>query len=151
MRPEPNFQSIIQLDTQFCENPSYFSDVLTPAINERLPSKNSIAGRILDHTTGIGPFFETVSSDLCDDGQMSSDSAKKAVSFITRSATSAVVVGGTATIAGLGLAVGTPFLAIGAGVVALAALPPLAEKIAFGAAGLASDLLNGIRNRRNEI
>lgn len=136
------------LHTQSCDNQSYFTDVLTPAVEERLPAKGSIAGRVLDYTTGIRPFFDTVSQDLCDDGRMSTESGKKAVSFITRSATSAVVVGGTATIAGLGLAFGSPVLAVGAGLAALAVLPPLVEKAAFGIIDFASELLDGVRRRR---
>lgn len=142
MKPEPT--------TPSCDNPNYFSDVLVPATEERLPAKGSIAGHILDHTTGIRPFFETVSQDLCDDARMSSKSGEKAVSFITRSTTSALVVGGTATLAALGLVVGSPLVAIGAGVAALVALPPLAEKAAFGVINYASDLLDGIKERRTQ-
>ncbi len=131
-----------------CDNPSYFSDVLVPAIDKRLPSKGSIVGRALDYTTSVRPFFETVSQDLCDDGRMSVESGNKAVSFISRSATSAIVVGATAGIVGLGLAVGTPVLAVGAGLAGLAILPPLAEKAVFGVLDFASDLLDGIRKRR---
>lgn len=140
MRPETNIQS--------CDNPSYFSDVLTPAIEARLPKKGSIAGRVIDHTTGIRPFVETVSQDLCDNRRMSTESGKKAIGFITRSATSAVVIGGTATLAGLGLVVGSPLLAVGAGLAALAVLPPLVEKATFGVGRFASDLLEGVRRRR---
>jgi len=140
MRPEAN--------TQSCDNPSYFSDVLTPAVEERLPKKGSIAARVIDHTTGIRPFVETVSQDLCDDGRMSTESGKKAISFITRSATSAVVIGGTATLAGLGIVVGSPLLAVGAGLAALAVLPPLVEKATFDVGRFASDLLEGVRRRR---
>jgi len=142
MRPEPQ--------TQSCDNPSYFSDVLAPEVEKRLPAKGSFAGRILDHTTAVRPFFETVSQDLCDDGRMSTDSGKKAVSFMTRSATSAIVVGGTATVAGFGLAFGAPILAIGAGVAALAVLPPIVERVAFGVINFGSDLLAGVRRRRTE-
>lgn len=140
MRPE--------LNTPSCDNPSYFSDVLTPAVEERLPIKGSFVGRVIDHTTGIRPFVETVSLDLCDDGRMSVESGKRAIGFITRSATSAVVIGGTATLAGLGLVVGSPVLAVGAGIAALAVLPPLVEKATFGVGRFASDLLEGVRRRR---
>jgi hypothetical protein len=140
MRPEAN--------TQSCDNPSYFSDVLTPAVEERLPTKGSFTARIIDHTTGIRPFVETVSQDLCDDGRMSTESGKKAIGFITRSATSAVVIGGTATLVGLGLVIGSPVLAVGAGIAALAVLPPLVERATFGVASFASDLLEGVRRRR---
>lgn len=140
MRPDFNPKS--------CDNPSYFSEVLTPAVEERLPPKGSIIGRALDYTTAVRPFFETVSHDLCDDGRVSVESGKKAISFISRSATSAIVIGATAGIAGLGLAVGSPVLAVGAGLAGLAILPPLAEKALFGVIDFASDLLDGVRKRR---
>ena len=79
---------------------------------------------------------------------MSTESGKKAIGFITRSATSAVVIGGTATLVGLGLVIGSPVLAVGAGIAALAVLPPLVEKATFGVASFASDLLEGVRRRR---
>ncbi|MFO0416598.1 MAG: hypothetical protein ACK5Y6_04855 [Pseudomonadota bacterium] len=131
-----------------CGNPNLFSDVLTPAVEKRIPAKGTIAGRVLDHTTGIGNFFRTVSSDLCDDGKMSSESGRGAVKFITRTATSAVVIGGTASLAALGLVVGSPIAAIGAGAVGLAVLPPLAERAALGIANFGHEILEGIRQRR---
>jgi hypothetical protein len=131
-----------------CENPNIFSDVVAPAVERRIPSKGSLAGRILDHTTGVGNFFRTVSSDLCDDGRMGAESGRSALRFVTRSATSAVVIGGTASLVGLGLVVGSPFVAAGAGLVGLAALPPLAERAALGVASFGSEILRGIRERR---
>lgn len=139
MRPEYN--------DQYCENPNYFSDVLAPAVTEKLPRPTSIPGRVLDHISGIRPFFETVSRDLCDDGRMSGESGRSAAGFISRSATSAAVITGTASLAALGLVVGTPALAIGAGIVGLAVLPPLAERAVFGAASFGQKLLDGVRNR----
>jgi len=126
--------------SRLCDNPSYFSEVLTPAIEQRLPQKDSLSARILDHTTAIRPFFDTVSQDLCDDGQIGEESAKKTVTFITRSATSAIVLTSTASLAALGLVIGSPALAIGAGVIGLSILPPVAERVAFGAIDFITDL-----------
>lgn len=128
-----------------CDNPSYFSEVLTPAVERRLPEDGSITRKVVDHVTGIGPFFHNVSEDLCDDGRMSEQSARSAVRFITRSASTALIVGGTATLAAAGLVVGSPLAAVGAGIVGLVLLPPLAERTAFGVIRLGQELLNGVR------
>lgn len=137
MRPEPKSVS--------CDYPSYFSEVLTPAVEKRLPQKGSLAARIVDHTTGIGSFFDKVSKDLCDDGRMSPESGKGLIKFVTRSGTSVAVLGATATLAGIGLAVSSPFTALAAGAVGLAVLPPLVERAVFKAADFASELLAGVR------
>lgn len=137
MRPEYN--------DQYCENPNYFSNVLAPTVDEKLPRPNSIPARVLDHISGVRPFLQTVSRDLCDDGRMSGESGKSALSFISRSATSAAVISATASLAALGLVIGTPALAIGAGIVGLAVLPPLAERAALGVASFAQKLLDGVR------
>ncbi len=137
MRPEPKSIS--------CDNSNYFSDVVATAVERRLPEKGSIAARVLNHTTAIGPFFDTVSQDLCDDGRMSSESGYSALRFISRSATSAAVVAGSIGLVGLGITFGTPVAAVGAGLAGLAILPPLAERAVFGAARFAKELLGGVR------
>lgn len=137
MRTDPTHTS--------CENPSYFSEVLTPAITKRLASEGTVAGVVLDHTTALRPFFEGVSHDLCDDGTIGKESAKNAIRFITRSSTTAMVASGAATLALAGLAVGSPVLAIGAGIIGLAVLPPLAERVTFGALRLGQEFLSGVR------
>jgi hypothetical protein len=139
MRPEPKSVS--------CDYPNYFSNVLTPAVEKRLPERGSIAARIVNHTTGIGPFLDVVSKELCDDGSMSPASGKGLVKFVTRSATSIAVVGGTAALAGIGLVAGSPIAAIAAGAVGLATLPPLAERAVLGLAHFASELLDGVKRR----
>jgi hypothetical protein len=137
MRPEAKSVS--------CDNSNYFSDVVAASVERRLPEKGSIASRILNHTTAVGPFFDTVSKDLCDDGRMGAESAQSALSFISRSATSAAVVGGTVGLVGLGVALGSPVAAVVAGAAGLAILPPLAERAVFGAANFAKELLAGVR------
>lgn len=129
---------------QFCLMPNFFDSVLRPAVERRLPPTDSFSGRALDHISAIRPFFETVSKDLCDDGRMGAESADSTVSFISRSATSAAIVGGTLGLATLGIVVGSPLAAVGAGLLGLAILPPLAERAAFGIANFAGELLKGV-------
>ena len=140
MRPEPRYP--------YCDNQNVFSSALAPAIEKRLPQRGSLAARVLDHTTGIRPFIDQVSSDLCDSSRMSTEGRHGALGFIARSATSAAIIGGSATLAALGLVVGSPVIAIGAGVAGLAILPPLAERAVLGVASFAEDLLAGIRGLR---
>jgi hypothetical protein len=131
-------------ESNFCLNPNFFDSVLRPAVERRLPAVDSFSGKALDHISGIRPFFETVSKDLCDDGRMASESAESAVSFISRSATSAAIVGGTIGLATLGIVVGSPLAAVGAGLLGLAVLPPLAERAAFGILNFAGELLQRV-------
>jgi hypothetical protein len=137
MAPDP-------ISSSQCNYPNYFSSALTPAVEQRLPQTGTLGAMALDHLTSIRPFFNTVSQDLCDDGRMGVESGKSAVSFITRSAASATIIGGTAALASLGLVVGSPWIAIGAGLAGLAVLPPLAERAAFGIANFAGDLLGRV-------
>jgi hypothetical protein len=134
-----------QIQSNFCLCPNYFSNVLTPAVEKRLPAQGSLSARTLDYLTNVGPFFQTVSQDLCDDGRMSVESTKSATSFITRSATSATVVGGTLGLAATGIALGSPVGALVAGGIGLAVLPYLAERAVFGVADLFGELLSGVR------
>lgn len=133
-----------QTQSNFCLYPNYFSNVLTPAVEKRLPTQGSISARTLDYLTNVGPFVQTVSQDLCDDGRMGIESTKSATSFITRSATSAIVAGGTLGLAATGLVVGSPLAAIVAGGIGLAVLPYVAERAVFGVADFVGELLNGV-------
>lgn len=133
------------IQSQFCANPNYFSSVLTPAVENRLPQQGSLTGMAVDYLTNTRPFLQTVSQDLCDDGRMSFESAKSATSFITRSATTAAVTVGTAGLVVTGAVLGSPAIAFGLGVAGLAVLPYLAEKAVFGIADFAGELLNGVR------
>ena len=134
-----------QIQTNFCLYPNYFSNVLTPAVERRLPSQGSLCARTLDHLTGVGPFVQTVSRDLCDDGRMGLESTKSATSFITRSATSATVVGGPLGMAATGLVLGSPLGAIVAGGIGLVVLPYVAERAVFGVADFFGELLRGVK------
>jgi hypothetical protein len=136
-----------EMQSNFCLYPNYFSNVLTPAVEKRLPTPGSLSARTLDHLTNVGSFVQTVSQDLCDDGRMSVESTKSATSFITRSATSATVVGGTLGLAATGLALGSPVGALVAGGIGLAVLPYLAERAVFGVADFFGELLNGVEKR----
>jgi hypothetical protein len=133
-----------QLQSTFCSYPNYFSNVLTPAVEKRLPTESSLSAQALDYLTNVGPFFHTVSQDLCDDGRIGVESTKSATSFIVRSATSAAVVGGTLSLAATGLALGSPVGALIAGGIGLAVLPHVAERAVLGIAGLFGELLNGV-------
>lgn len=128
-----------------CVYPNYFSNVFAPAVRDRLPEAGSWSGQALDHLTNVGPFVDTVSRELCDNGRMGRESANNAVGFITRSSTSAVVAGATLGLAAVGLVVGSPLVAIGAGLAGLAFLPPLVEKGVKGIASFAGDLLRGLK------
>lgn len=138
MAPDP-------ISSANCNYPNYFSSALVPTVEQRLPQTGTLGAIALDHLTSIRPFFNTVSEDLCDDGRMGVESAKSAVSFITRSAASATIVGGTAALASYGLVVGSPWLAVGAGIAGLAFVPPLVERAAFGIADFAGDLLKQVK------
>jgi len=130
-----------------CQNPNYFDSTVRPAVERRLPNRDSLAGIAFDHISGARPFFETLSRDLCDDGRIGAESAGSAVSFISRSATSASVIAGTIGLASLGVVVGSPLAAIGLGAASLIILPPLAEKCALGIARFAGEPLDGVRRR----
>lgn len=133
------------VQSQFCPNGNYFNSVLTPAVEKRLPPQDSYAGMAVDYLTSARPFFQTVSRDLCDDGRMGIESAKGATSFITRSATTAAVGLGTAGLAITGAVIGSPMIALGLGFAGLAVLPYVAEKIVFGVAHFAGELLDGVK------
>jgi hypothetical protein len=134
-----------QIQTNFCLYPNYFSNVLSPAVEKRLPSQGSPSARTLEYLTNVGTFVQTVSRDLCDDGRMGLESTKSATSFITRSATSATVVGGTLGLAATGLALGSPLGAIVVGGISLAVLPYVAERAVFGVADFFGELLRGVK------
>lgn len=133
------------IQSKFCANPNYFSSILTPAVERRLPSQGSYSGMAMDYLTNARPFFQTVSQDLCDDGRIGLESAKSATSFITRCATTAAVTVGTAGLAITGAVIGSPAVALGLGVAGLAVLPYLAEKAVFGLATFVSELLDGVK------
>lgn len=133
-----------QLGSNFCLTPNYFSSVLAPAVEKRLPAPGSYSAQALDHLTNIGPFLQTVSQDLCEDGRMNDQSARSGLSFMARSSASAIVAGGTIGLASLGLVIGSPFLALAAGAVGLFVLPSLAERAVFGIADFAGELLKGV-------
>jgi hypothetical protein len=123
--------------------------VLAPAVDEALPLRGTLAAKIIDHSTMVRPFFDTVTEELCSSqARMTEESAKRALSFVVRSASSAIVVGGSIGAASLGLALGTPLVALGVGVLGLAVLPPLAERAAFRIVGFAQRLLDGVRGQR---
>lgn len=114
--------------TTNCAYPNVFSDVFTPTVQERLPRPGSIAGTVLDHTTKVPTFIDTVSKDLCFDGRMGVESRDAAVGFIARSSTTALVASSSASLAALAFGIGaSPVAAIGLGVAGLALLPPAAE------------------------
>lgn len=131
-----------------CVYPNYFSDVVAPAVRERLPEAGSWGGQAIDHLTNVGPFVDTLSRELCEDGRLSKESASNAVGFITRTSTSTMVAGATLGLAAVGLVVGSPAVAIGAGIAGLVLLPPLVERVVKGAANFAGDLLQGVKDRR---
>ena len=128
-----------------CNYPNFFSSPLAPALQRQLPEEGTLAGRAIDHLTNVGPFLQNVSQDLCDFGRMGEQSERGAVGFFARSTTSAAVASGTLGLAALGLAFGSPLLALSAGAVGLVALPPLAERAAVGVVGFARGLLDDLR------
>lgn len=131
-----------------CVYPNYFSNVVAPAVRERLPEAGSWGGQVIDHLTNVGPFVDTVSRELCDDGRMSKESANNAVGFITRTSTSTIVAGATLGLAAVGLVVGSPAAAVGVGIAGLILLPPLVERVVKGAANFAGDLLQRVKEYR---
>lgn len=133
------------VQSQFCARPNFFSSVLAPAVEKRLPPRDSYPGMAVDYLTNARPFVQTVSQDLCDDGRIGIDSAKSATSFMTRSATTAAVTVGTAGLAITGAVIGSPMMALGLGLAGLTVLPYLAEKVVFGVAHFAGELLDGVR------
>jgi hypothetical protein len=132
-----------------CYSPNFFSEALTPTIERSLPRKGSIASRILDHSTKLPTFLQTVSQDLCDDGRMSGKSGRAALGFITRSSTTALVIGGGAALGGLAIATaGAPAAVAGLGLASLAVLPPLVEWGAQKATDIAGSLLSSFKEYR---
>ena len=128
-----------------CVYPNYFSNVVAPAVRERLPEAGSLTGQAIDHLTNVGPFVDTISRELCEDGRMTKESASNTIGFIARTSTSAVVAGATLGLTAVGLVVGSPVVAIGAGIAGLIFLPPLVERVIKGAANFAGDLLKGVK------
>ncbi len=143
MRPERG--------TSHCDNPNLFTTIYETSISTRLPRQDSIPDRLMTHTTGARPFFETVSRELCDDERITSESGERALSFMARSATTGATIVGTGALVGFGLVAGSPLLALGAGLAGLAVLPPLADHLAHSAASLVSEITSQIgayiRNR----
>jgi hypothetical protein len=133
------------IQSQFCAHANYFSSVLAPAVEKRLPSQESYSGMVVDYLTHARPFLKTVSQDLCDDGRMGLGSARSATSFITRSATTAAVSVGTVGLALTGAVFGSPAVALGLGAAGLAVLPWAAEKAVFALGDFAGELLAGVK------
>lgn len=128
-----------------CSFPNFFSNTFAPAVERRLPEPGSLASVALDHTTKLPTFVDTVSRDLCDDGRMSAQSRDAALGFISRSSTAALVTGGAATLAALGVATaGAPLAAVGLGIVGLAILPPLAEWAVHRVGSFFGELFAGV-------
>lgn len=127
-----------------CENPNIFTSIYENAISPRLPNAGSLTDRVMTHTTGARPFFETVSRELCENERITAESGERALSFIARSATTGVTVAGTGALVGFGLVAGSPLVALGAGIVGLAVLPPLADRLATGVASLFADITTQI-------
>lgn len=138
MPPEPTSPS--------CNYPNFFSSTFAPAIEKRLPQERTLPARALDHLTNVGPFLRTVSDELCTEGRMGEGSGRNTLSFIARSATTAAVTTGTIGLTALGLTFGSPLLALGAGAVGLAILPPLAERAITNFADFAQGFLQDIRS-----
>jgi hypothetical protein len=133
-----------------CVYPNYFSGVVAPAVRQRLPERDSFSGIALDHLTNVGPFVDTVSRELCEDGRIGKASAQNALGFITRSSTSTIVTGAALGLTGIGLVAGSPIAAIGAGIAGLLVLPPLVERGFTGVASFIGDLFSGWKARREQ-
>lgn len=117
-----------ETQTTNCAYPNVFSDVFAPTVQDRLPRPGSVADTVLDHTTKVPTFIDTVSKDLCLDGRMGAESRDAALGFISRSSTTALVASSSASLAALAIGIGaSPVAAIGLGVAGLALLPPAAE------------------------
>lgn len=130
-----------QINRPTCAQNNIFSDTFSPAVERVLPRKGSLASRVLDHSTKLPTFLDTVSKDLCDDGRMSGKSGRAALGFITRSSTSALVAGSAFSLGGIALATaGAPVAVAGLGLAGLAFLPPVVE---WGA-NKVTDFLGGI-------
>ena len=119
------------------------SSVVVPALEKRLPTRTSIAATPLNHLTRVDPFLQTLSSDLCDDGRLS---ARSALSFISRGATSAAVISASGVVAATSLAFGAPIVPLVVGGIALGILPPLMERATFGAAKAVYELIEAQRS-----
>ena len=125
-----------------CGNPNIFSSVFAPTVRDYLPEPGSVGSSVLNHTTKIPSFVDTVSKDLCDDGRMGRESRDAAIGFITRSSASALVAGSTATLAAVGIATaGAPVTALALGAAALTVVPPAAEWVANKVRSFFGDLL----------
>jgi hypothetical protein len=134
-----------QIDRTTCTQGNFFSDVLSPSVERALPKKGSLASRVLDHSTRLPTFLDTVSEDLCDDGRMSSKSGRAALGFITRSSTTAIVAGGALTLGSIAVATaGAPVAVAGLGFAGLAFLPPVVEWGANKVADFFGGLLTSI-------
>jgi hypothetical protein len=132
--------------TPYCANENLFSEIYEGSLKPRLPAEGSLADGVLKHTTAVQPFLQTVSTELCDNARISGESARTTFSFIARSAATAVVVTSTASLAALGIVVGSPVAAVGLGIAGLIALPPIAERAAFGLASLAGGVLSRLKS-----
>lgn len=128
-----------------CAYPNFFSDTFAPALQERLPEPGTVASAVIDHASKLPTFLDTVSRDLCDDGRMGAESGDAAVSFISRSATTGAVAVGTAGLVGVGIAAGgAPLAVIGAGLAAIAILPPIVEWSVNRIGAFFGELLGGV-------
>jgi hypothetical protein len=130
----------------YCANPNIFTDIYEGAVEPRLPKAGSITDQVLEHTTAIRPFLQTVSDELCENGQIGEASARGSLSFMTRAATSAAVVAGTTSLIAFGVVAGSPVAALGLGAAGLAILPPLAERAGAGMAALAGEILGTFKS-----
>lgn len=117
-----------KIEKPLCSENNFFSDYLAPSVQRALPNRGSLGSHVLDYSTKLPSFLDTVSSDLCDDGKMSKDSALAALGFISRSSTTAIVAGSTLALGGLAIATaGAPMAVAGMGLAGLAVLPPVVE------------------------
>jgi hypothetical protein len=132
--------------TAYCANENLFSQLYEESLKPRLPAEGSLADRVLKHTTGVQPFLQTVSSELCDNGRVTQESGRRSLSFMARSAATGVVITGTTSLAALGVVIGSPVAAVGLGVAGLVALPPIAERAAFGLVSWAGEALDRFKH-----
>jgi hypothetical protein len=131
-----------------CANPNFFSDVVQPAVDKRLPERGGIGDKVVNHLTGVRTYVDTVARDLCDDERMGKESAKSMVGFISRTSATVAVSAASVVVGGFAIAAGAPVLAtVGVAAVGLAVAAPFAEKIALGVGSFAGEILAGIRGR----
>lgn len=136
MRPERNSSQ--------CDNPNLYTSIYENSISPRLPKAGSIADKLMTYTTAARPFFETVSRELCENERVTTESGQRALSFMARSAATGMTIIGTGALVGFGLVAGSPLLAFGAGAAGLAALPPLADRVASGTASFFGEIASRI-------